>query len=368
MQVLFILEYFMPHIGGVETLFDNVTKGLVKRGDEVMILTSMVPGSKPYEVSEGRTIYRVKVPFRHAFAFAFRKAARLAKEADIIHTTTYVGTGTTWFARKLVKKPVIVTFHEVWGKLFFKFQNPVVGGINYLLEGFICRAYRNDTLTCPSEATKRAMVEKGLPEENIHVIPHGIDHSIFNRSVRPMKRWDCPTYLAFGRAGISKGIEYLVEAVPEISKAVPGSKLILMLSRKDRYSKIISKVRKLGIMDKVIFLQPRSSASGVASVIKSCDVVVVPSLSEGFGFNAVEAQACGVPVVASNVGSLPEVVKGGILVEPRNPKKIAEGVIMLLKDKALRERMGTQGAEYAKRYKWETAVDSYIKLYGKALS
>ena len=368
MKILFVLEYFPPHIGGVETLFDNITRGLVERGDEVTVLTTKVPGSSPYEISEGRKIYRIGTPFRHAFALSFRKAAKLAEEADLIHTTTYVATGTTWLARKLAKKPVVATFHEVWGRLFFEFQNPITANINYLLEALMCRAYKNTALTCPSEATKRAMVEKGMNEENIHVIPHGINHKIFNRSMKPMRGWDGPTYMAFGRAGISKGIEYLVQAVPEITKAIPDSKLLLMLSRKERYNKIISMVRKLGIEKNVVFLQPQSTRAGVAGMIRSSDVVVVPSISEGFGFNAVEAQACGIPVVASNVASLPEVVKGGVLVEPRNPSKIAEAVIMLLKDKRLRERMGKKGSDHAKTYQWKTSVGSYIKLYEKILA
>jgi glycosyltransferase involved in cell wall biosynthesis len=362
------VEYFPPHIGGVEALFDNLARKLTERGDEVTVLTSLVPGSKSYEVHERLKIHRVNVPSRHMFAFAFPKAAKLAKEADVIHTTTYVATGTTWLARRLVKKPTVATFHEIWGKLFFEMQNPVAAALNFSLEDVMCRLYRNDTLACPSEATKRAMIAKDMPEQNIHVVPSGINHDVFHTGVRPSVKWDGPTYLCYGRAGMSKGIEYLVEAVPEISRSVPGSKLVLMLSRKDRYSNIVEKVKKMGLTDSVTFLPSRPNQEGVAQVIRSCDAVVMPSLSEGFGLNVVEAQACGVPVVASNTTSLPEVVRGGLLVEPRNPAKLAEAVIKLLKDKALREKLGAEGAKYVKRYSWDNVTKGYLDLYEKALS
>jgi D-inositol-3-phosphate glycosyltransferase len=170
-----------------------------------------------------------------------------------------------------------------------------------------------------------------------------------------------------GRAGITKGIEYIVDAVPAIAEAMPDSKLVLMLSKKDNYEKIVSRIKELGVADKVLFLEPRKNAADVAGVIRSCDAVVVPSLSEGFGFNAVEAQACGVPVVATTAGSLPEVVKGGILVEPRNPAKIATAVVALLKDRKLMKKLGLDGAEHAKKYTWEKAVNSYVGLYESAV-
>jgi glycosyltransferase involved in cell wall biosynthesis len=366
MRVLFILEYFPPHVGGVETLFDNLTKKLAARGDEVTVLTSRMPGAPDKEESEGRKIYRISSPSRGSFIFSYPKISKFAKEADVIHTTTYAGAIATKFANRAAKKPVVATFHEVIGKAFFSMENPVSAAFHYSLESLICRYYRRDTLTCPSEATKKAMMGKGMLAGNIHVIPHGIDHGVFNTAARPSIKFDGPTYLCTGRAGVSKGVEYLVDAIPAIAEAVPDSRLVLMLSKKDRYGKIVSRIKKLGMTDNVVFLEPRKSAAEVAGVIRSCDVVVVPSLSEGFGFNAVEAQACGVPVVSTTAGSLPEVVKGGLLVPPRNSAAIAKAVIKIFKDKGLAKELGSAGSKHAKTFTWERAVKEYLKLYSAA--
>jgi D-inositol-3-phosphate glycosyltransferase len=106
----------------------------------------------------------------------------------------------------------------------------------------------------------------------------------------------------------------------------------------------------------------------MASLIRSVDVVCVPSISEGFGFNAVEAQACGIPVVASRAGSLPEVVKGGLLVPPRNPDAIADAVVGLLKNEKTRKSLGAAGARNAKRFTWRASVKEHLKLYKKVAS
>jgi glycosyltransferase involved in cell wall biosynthesis len=366
MRVLFVLEYFPPHVGGVETLFDNLTKKLAERGDEVTVLTSRMPGVPNIEESDGRQIHRISPPSRTSFILSYPKISGPAKEADVIHTTTYAGAIATKFANRSAKRPVVATFHEVIGKAFFSMENPVSAALHYSLESLICRAYKNDVLTCPSEATKRSMTAKGIPAGNIRVIPHGIDHGVFNTAAKPSMKFGGPAYLCMGRAGVSKGVEYLADAVPAIAEAVPNSKLVLMLSKKDNYNKIVSRVKKLGVTDNVIFLEPRKNAAEVAGVLRSCDVVVVPSLSEGFGFNAVEAQACGVPVVATTAGSLPEVVKGGTLVPPKDSAAIARAVIKMLKDRGLAKELGSAGSRHAKTFTWERAVKEYLRLYSSA--
>ncbi|QQG40228.1 MAG: glycosyltransferase family 4 protein [Candidatus Aenigmatarchaeota archaeon] len=362
MKITYVLEYFPPHIGGVETLFDNLTRG-VARYHDVDVFTMAVPGAPAIERTGRRTVRRVHARSRHAFITKFPAAAKLVRNADIIHTTTFVAAGTAWWANLLVKKPLVLTFHESWGRRFFEVQPPHKAVVNYVLESLIRKLYRNSAIVTPSEYSRNTLIGHGIPGRNIRVISHGIDHGIFNTSVQPLARFDFPTYLFFGRAGISKGLEYLLDAVPFVVKAVPNAKLLLMVSRDRDYRRVAGKIRALVSAGMAIELEPRTSAQEVASAIRSADVVCVPSISEGFGFSAVEAQACGVPVVASDAGSLPEVVEGGVLVEPRNPKKLAQGIVRLLKDESLRKRLGERGARHVKRYTWEACVREHLKLY-----
>ena len=141
---------------------------------------------------------------------------------------------------------------------------------------------------------------------------------------------DILIYLFTGRPGISKGLKYLINAVPYISKKVPNSKLLAIVSKdktyEKQYNKILRLIKKLGVEDKVILHDPVSYKE-LPKYVKLADCVVVPSLAEGFGFVAAEACAMGVPVVASNTTSLPEVVSGKfILVKPRDFNGIAKAV------------------------------------------
>lgn len=370
-EILFVLELFPPHIGGVETQFDNLTKALAKKGFDVTVFTSRVEGSKPFEIDSGRKIIRKKIPFRHAFAAYFPFIARLFKKTDLIHTTSYVAAGAGYIAHlsdPFIRKPVVLTVHEIWHDMWFEFENPVSASINWFLESLMCLAYKNDAITCPSEYTKKALIARGIPKSNIHVIPHGIEHDIFNKNVKG-KKFEFPSYLFFGRPGISKGIPYLLKAVPVISQEIPNSKLVLMVSKRQKkeYNAMMTAIKKLGIKNKIVFIPSQKERRDVARILKSVDTVVIPSLTEGFCFNAAETQAVGTPLIASRAGSLPEVVKGGLFVEPRSSEAIADAVIKLFKNKNLRNRLGNIGSQYVKKYTWEKAVKEYIKIYDKLI-
>ena len=122
-------------------------------------------------------------------------------------------------------------------------------------------------------------------------------------------------YMFFGRPGFVKGVEGLIRAVPSIKKAMPGSKPMLILSRKPRegYRKVEELLKELKLKrgEDIIILDPVDEAK-LPEYLGAADCVVVPSLSEGFGFTCLEACSTGIPVVASNVASLPEVISGKI--------------------------------------------------------
>src|SRR5207248_9511256 len=99
-------------------------------------------------------------------------------------------------------------------------------------------------------------------------------------------------YLYYGRPGISKGVEYLVAAIPLVRRRLPSSRAVLIIAREpaDRYRSIVRRIRELNLDAAVRVLDPRPR-SDLADYVGSADCVVVPSLSEGFGFTAVEACA-----------------------------------------------------------------------------
>jgi glycosyltransferase involved in cell wall biosynthesis len=207
------------------------------------------------------------------------------------------------------------------------------------------------------------LLEKGILESRISVIYHGVDDTLFyprpiDKSLRQSIAGDCPfVYLYFGRPGGSKGLPYLINAVPQISEAIPGSKLVVILSRETKAEyrlamRLIDTVNKHGNI-KVLDPVPLER---LPDYINIADTIVIPSLSEGFGFSAVESCLMGKQVVFTETGSLPEVTFGKLVtVKKADSHSIANGII----------RMYNGGYEYSepKKFTWDQAFKRYEEVF-----
>ena len=369
MNILFVLEYYSPHIGGVEVLFKNLCEGLVTEGHDVTVATLRLPGIPAFEVLNGVRVHRINVPqrgSRYWFTFlSIPKVFRLAKRADLIHTTTYNGAFPAWLASKFKRKKHIITVHEIFGARWKDLtgMNWFAAGLHQFLESLIV-ALSFDRYIAISQSTANYLITSGVDQRRVEVIHDGIDYELFdpekadgNAIRQKLGLGNEFVYMYYGRPGISKGVEYLVEAVPLISGKLPDSRLLMLLADdpKDRYYNIKEMIKHLNIEDKVILLNP-VPRNELPDYIAASDCVVVPSLSEGFGYTAAEACAMGKPVVASNVDSLPEVVSGRyILVEPKNPAAITNGIVDIYSSKA------SDCAE--KVFDWHKCIEDYLKVY-----
>jgi glycosyltransferase involved in cell wall biosynthesis len=372
MRILFVLENYYPFIGGAEVLFKNLCEGLAGRGHKVTVLTSLLQGTIPQENINGVSVRRIRLPSRgrrYWFSFvAIPQAIKLAGKADFVHTTTYNGAFPAWLAAKLRRRPAIITVLEILGPLWAKLE-----GMN-LLSSFLHRLLERLIISLPfdhdvaiSRYTSGCLRRYGVKDNRISVIYPGIDYHLFNPVTAKGKRVreqlymadDLFVYMYFGRPGVSKGIVYLVKAVPLISTGIANSKLLLILSREptEGYQRIISLIKDLDIEDKVILIDP-VQRDALPDYVAASDCVVVPSLSEGFGFTAAEACAMGRPVVASDIASLPEVVSGKyLLIKPQDHVAIADGI------SAIYNNRYTSSA--TKMFFWERSINDYITLcYG----
>jgi glycosyltransferase involved in cell wall biosynthesis len=371
MKILFVLENYYPHIGGVETVFENLAKGLAKKGHKVDIITSKIKGTKKEESKDNYKIHRITTPQigrRYWFScLAIPAVLKYAENADIIHTTTYNGAPPARIASILSNKPAVITVHEVLGSSW-----KTAVGINWLsaklhqfLEKLIIVS-KFDCFIAVSNSTKRSLLKCKVKKEKIKVVHNGVDYDLYNpkkyikEKSKIRKKLGLEknfVYTYYGRPGITKGIDFLINAVPLISKKIPNSRLMLILSKspKNRYDYILNLINKLNIRDNITLVEPQRKEN-LPQYIISSDCVVVPSLSEGFGFTAAEACALNVPVVASNTTSLPEVVSGKyILVEPRNPNAIAKAVEDVYKGKVK--------SKPKKLFTVNKNVENYLKIY-----
>jgi glycosyltransferase involved in cell wall biosynthesis len=376
MKMLIVTEYYFPHVGGLERLFQNLAEGFAAAGHEVDVVTARLKYTKARETLNGVRIRRAWVPEtadRYWFTVAgLLKSYKLTARADVVLTTTYNGAFPAWLSARLHKKPVALFTHEVVG------DNWPKTGISLLM----ARLYRYleslvfslpfDRFICNSDSTLNALVKWGVRPELATRIYPGIDYKIFNPDVEPAKAQEIRkrlkldrafVYMFFGRPGFVKGVEYLLKAVPLIKARIPGAKPLLLLSKKPREGarRVKSLLNELGLVpgEDVIILDPVPEKE-LPYYLKAADCVVVPSLSEGFGFTCAEACAVGRPVVASNVASLPEVISGRhVLVDPADPTAIAYGVERVYKNQC--------DSSEKKTFLWDDSVKAHLELFTKMI-
>jgi glycosyltransferase involved in cell wall biosynthesis len=372
LKVCFIIEYYPPHIGGGETFFKTLAEGLVERGHQCDVITCRLPGTTQYEVKNGVNIYRVSVPRfadRHWYTFlSIPLSLKISKNANIIHTMTYNGAFPAWLASKINRKPIVMMALEVLGKKWYEFGFSKFAAIVYRLVEWFVLSLQYDAYTCISKNTMKSLEEWGIPTKKLYLIYPGIDYELFDYRKEAERRKtrerlginnDTFLYMYHGRPGMIKGVEYLVKAVPLIKEHIKNSKLLVILARKPtiKYQEILEIIQKENL--DVLLIDPLPQEE-LPYYIAASDCVVVPSLNEGFGFTCVEACAMRKPVVATHVGSLPEVISGEyVLVQPKSPEALAEGVKKVYQGRYI--------ATELKTFLWKDTIKAHIKLYQSLL-
>ncbi len=367
MKILFVIENYLPHIGGVEVAFKNLAEGLAKEGHDITIITHRPANTKKYEELNGVKIHRINCfQSRYFFTFcAIPKAIAEARKADIIHTTTFNGAFPAWIASKLTRKKCLITVHEVWIGKWKEYTTMgwLEAAIHNLLEKMIY-FLPFDKYAAVSNSTRKQLLNTGKKPEKTETVYNAVDYRHFDPRKYCIKdaredlyfedNFVCITY---GRPGPSKGIEYAIKAVPLIN--IPKLKYVFILSKDRQYilklRKLKAMIKELEIESKAMLLDPVPHKQ-LPKYIRAADCIVVPSLSEGFGYTAAEACALGVPVVATNTTSLPEVVSGKyILINPKSSEEIATAVERVYQGKYEKSPL--------KRFSLENNIKGYMRIY-----
>lgn len=358
MRILFILENYYPAIGGVETLFKSLIDKLDEMGIESVVLTTRHHNLPKTEKKGHTTIIRYNFFSRYLFTFlAIFPALRHGRGVDFIHTTSYNAGLPASIAGVLLRKKVIITFHEVWGRLWFRlpFFGRISKTFHYAFEQFLLRMpfYK---FVAVSEFTESRLVKYGIEPSQIKTIYNGIDYSTWNSPAKKNNDGKFK-FVFFGRLGISKGLDLLLPAFKQITQSQQGVQLTLILPKKPQgqLDYIHEQVSKFAEDDKPIILHELPHDELVATLSAS-DCVVIPSYSEGFGYTAVESMALEMPIISSGRGSLKEVV-GGNFIEMKSHD--VRGLVEAM-EKAI---SATWEYKQAMRFELNDTVANYIKLY-----
>jgi glycosyltransferase involved in cell wall biosynthesis len=209
-----------------------------------------------------------------------------------------------------------------------------------------------------------AEVTRHYTDKEVHVVPFGVDCQLFC----PAERINTTTAVTLGfvkHLKLKYGPEHLIRAVSLVVDRHPQTRLLMAGSGELR-SQLEELTGQLGLTRSVSFLGAIEHRQ-VPELLRNVDIFVMPSIREEFGVAAVEAQAMEIPVISTRVGGVPEVVldgETGILVEPGDSEQLAQAILALIENPALRRQMGKRGREHVlANYRWEDNAALMENLY-----
>lgn len=385
MKILIMSDLAPPYMGGIETYVTQLGKHLTQLGNEIHWLTSKIPGTGDYENYQGIHIHRIPILFSKKFVFPGRQTfpfmvslqkLDFIKNMDIIHANTLTAGYSGWKIAKKYNKPSLLFCHEFLGDLWGKIgQNFLERKLYPWMEKRIAKA-QYDWYACPSEYSKSTLIDAGAPQDKITVIPHGINFDQYNPNADRLyfrKKFGLENFRLFGYLGRlrikkttqSKNLTTLLETTKLVVKEIPDARLVLA---GDGYEEIASMVRKMELENHVVYLG-NIPCEHNPRFLKTCDVIVCPALSDGFCFLLAEASACGVPVIATNVGAHPERVingKTGLLAEPKK-QSLADSIVEVLSDENKAEQLGSEAQRYSMDFRWEKSAQKHLEIYRKLM-
>ena len=339
-------------IGGAQEHTRILCAGLDKNKYRVIIVTR--PGSiVPYYKEQGFEV--VPVELRHKPGSILKLLGIIKKyKIHIIHTHNMLADRRGCVAGWLGRVPIVVTtIHTLMNTDRFGEQKR---GTSIWQYNFLLKHVPKKIIALSEEVKRHTRKELNLEDDRISLIPNASDLSRLNKSVNKQEKKrefgideDCCVVGTVGRLVELKGYPYLIKAASLILQKFPEKLKFLIVGDGYMSDELKDLAGNLGIADKIIFAGQRRD---VPEILHIFDVFVLPSYYEGLPRSIIEAQACGVAVVATNVGGTPEVVindKTGILVPSKDEKAIAKAVIDLLTNKDKARRMGNAGREWVQK-------------------
>ena len=280
-----------------------------------------------------------------------------------VHSLRYIGPSALW-ARRLyhIDAPIVAHHHHL---------DP--DPLNGVIEKRVVAAA--DAVVVGSEFARRQLREElGVGTDHVSVVPYGVDAALVPRPPRAdlLARYGLaghPVVLFFGGLKPRKNLSLLLDFWPRVVAGAPQARL-LVAGGGPLWAELHGRAERLGVAGSVVFTGYVPEAEK-ADHFNLADVFVFPSAMEGFGLAVAEAMASGVPVVASDRGSMPELVaegEGGYVCDPGRPEAFVERLLALLRDTALREKLGGLARERVDRlFRWERCVAGTRRVYENAV-
>jgi glycogen(starch) synthase len=377
MHITLVNRWYPPHsgYGGVAVYNYYLAHALVKLGHRVTVVAARwspdVPG---LHKDNGVTVYRLLSQHRYRLHWlpivgryvrplqqllyslqVDRKLQELEAQyrPDVIEFAEVNAEGFVYLLRRR-HCPVVVRCHTptfVLRRYYTPAEMPYDTSLTTMMEKFCI--HHAHALTAPSHDMAEIIAKGcGISPERITVVPNALDVDEFCPASCKRNSDGNVVILHVGRVERGKGVQVLAETIPQVLRAVPQARFVFagadrrLPDGRSQITALKDQFASLGL-DSRVELRGRVSQAELLAAYASADICVVPSLIyESFSYTCAQAMACGLPVVASCIGGIPETVGDGItgiLMEPGNVQGLAQAIICMAKDADLRQRMGQAG-------------------------
>ena len=376
MRVALVSDWYYPKIGGVASHMHHLAIKLKERGHEVAIVTNNRTTGKEEDL-EKQGIELIKIPgivsplLEVNVTYGLKSSEELnefLKDFDIIHSHHAF----TPLALKAVKagramgRATLLTTHSI----SFAHESKLWEALGFTISLFTDYLKYPHRIIAVSRAAK-AFIEH-FTDVPISIVPNGVDDKRFSPTKEKDKikaKFEIKgnVVLYVSRMSYRKGPHVLLNAFSKIEDAT-----LVMVGSGEMLPFLKAQAKFLGIEDRVVFMGYVPDDL-LPEIFKMADIFVLPSISsEAFGIVVLEAMASGVPVIATNVGGIPEVLKeneAGLLIPPGNELELRKAIQKLLNNEELRKWYGINGRKAVEeKYSWDKVVVEIEKVYEEIIS
>lgn len=378
MRIVFTSSFYGRPEGGGEISAELLVSELRRRGHDIFVITTRKVKNKDVITIASQIPKKILILgnyiLDHFIAKQIKKEIKKL-QPDLLHIQDRFILPATIIASKQFNIPIVATVREnVLGQVYSLIVPfPLSLMIKRRNKAIIKFLKRADAIISDSEYIKKELVTVGVNPNKISPIYVELPWRLTNPAqIISSQITNCNEVVLFapGRLSKEKGFHILLRAFSIAIRKYPKVKLIIAgdgpkKRELEKLSKILDIERYVKFLGKVQY-------NKMQELFLSSDIVIVPSIHpEPFGRVALEAILAGKPVVASEVGGLPEIIedKAGILVQPSNPEALAHGIITLIENPVLREKMGKEGKRLSKeKFNVKKIVEDVLEVYNKVMN
>lgn len=383
MRVVHLTPSYIPIFGGTETSIQTQVRFLKQYGVSPEVIT--LCDTKKWQSSkelQTKTVDGTRVLVWPSYAWGpLRTASNLMLHVHILPASTSI-------LNKHLDYFDVLHFHDVLDLSLplscLRSKKPKIFTCDSLYE--LTEFYRRpskhfarkllinsaDLFHVFSNADARTLVALGVKRRDIRLIPHGVNVEQFKPPKRTLTK-DYVHIVRVGRIEKRKGIADLLKAMRIVNQRYPTRKRIRLsivgeVWNQAHYMELLEYKKQMQL-DQVKFV---GFASNLPELLRHADIFVSPSLTETFGIVILEAMAAGLPVIATGVGAIPEVVvenETGFIVPPADPETLAQRMACLITDDQLRQRMGRRGrSRVVSQFSMDRVVPQMVNMYEELTS